>query len=200
MANVYYSRSLVGERQLGKMPPRTMSPISRATPGPVKDALDHPSRGHGAAAAQEAALFYQEQRDVQRNRADELASRLVDAEARTELLNVELSSAQSPSAPSTRLAAQMAEALEAVRTMSERNRIMAVDLAMSKADAASAQAHVASLQSQLDAALMEAHLYKTRMEAAQADTREMIRVSPGKAPPAVTCNVGGSASGGARLR
>ena len=41
----------------------------------------------------------------------------------------------------------------------------------------------AGLQSELDAALMEAHPYKTRMEAAQADTRKMTRVSPGKAPP-----------------
>ena len=69
VANVYYGRSLAGDRQLGRMPPRTMSPI-RATPGPVRGALDHPSRGRGAAAAQEAALLYQEQRDVQRNRAD----------------------------------------------------------------------------------------------------------------------------------
>ena len=59
MANAYYGRSLAGERQLGRMPPRTMPPISRATPGPVREALDHPSRGRGAAAAQEAALFYQ---------------------------------------------------------------------------------------------------------------------------------------------
>ena len=47
------------QRQLGRMPPRTMPSISRATPGPVRDALDNPSRGRGAAAAQEAALFYQ---------------------------------------------------------------------------------------------------------------------------------------------
>ena len=144
------------------MPPRTMSPI-RATPGPVRDALDNPSRGRGAAAAQEAALFYQEQRDAQRIRADELASRLVDAEARIALLNDELSGAQSPSAPSTRLAAQMAEALEAVRSMSERNRVLAVDLSMAKADVASSQERSAGLQSELlvDAALMDAHLYKT---------------------------------------
>ena len=115
MANAYHGRSLAGKRQLGRMPPRTMPPISRATPGPVRDALDSPSRGRGAAAAQEAALFYQEQRDVQRNRADELASRLVDAEARIALLDGELPSAQSSRAPSTRLAAQMAEALEAVQ-------------------------------------------------------------------------------------
>ena len=157
-----------------------MPPI-RATPGPVRDALDHPSRGRGAAAAQEAALFYQEHRDVQRNRAEELAARLVDAEARTELLNDELASAKSPSAPSTRLAAQMAEALEAVWTMSERNKNLAEELARTQAEAASAhQEHSASLQSQLDAALMEAHLHKTRMETAQANTREMVRVSSGR--------------------
>ena len=76
--------------------------------------------------------------------------------------------------------------------MSERNRILAVDLAMTNADAASAQEHAASLQPELDAALMEAHLYKT--EAAQADTREMIsdliRVSPGKAPPSHAMSAG----------
>ena len=68
----------------------------------------------------------------------------------------------------------MAEALEAVPSMSERNRVFAVDLSMAKADAASSQECSAGLQSELDAALMEANLYKTRMEAAQADTREMI--------------------------
>ena len=167
-----------------------MSPISRATPGPVRDALDNPSRGRGAAAAQEAALFYQEQRDVQRNRADALTTQLVDAEARIALLEDELSSAQSSSAPSTRLAAQMAEALEAVRSMSERNRVLAVDLSMAKADVASSQERSAGLQSELDAALMEAHLYKTRMETAQADTREMVRVSPGKAPPSQAMSAG----------
>jgi hypothetical protein len=127
MANAYHGRSLAGKRQLGRMPPRTMSPTSRATPGPVRDALDHPTRGRGAAAAQEAALFYQEQRDVQRNRADDLASQLVDAEARIALLEDDLSSARSSSAPSTKLAAQMAEALEAVQSMSERNRVLTVD-------------------------------------------------------------------------
>ena len=140
MANAEYGRSLAGERQLGRTPPRTMSPISKATPGPVREALGHPSRGRGAAAAQEAALFYQEQRVretynvTNRRGADELvacrASRLVDAEARIALLNGELSSAQSPSAPSTRLAAQMAEALEAVQSMRERSRVSAVDLSM----------------------------------------------------------------------
>ena len=164
MANAYHGRSLAGKRQLGRMPPRTMSPISRATPGPVRDALDNPSRGRGAAAAQEAALFYQEQRDVQRNRADALTTQLVDAEARIALLEDELSSAQSSSAPSTRLAAQMSEALEAVRSMSERNRVLAVDLSMAKADVASSQERSAGLQSELDAALMEAHLYRVDRE------------------------------------
>ena len=55
---------------------------------------------------------------------------------------------------------------------------------------ASSQECSAGLQSELDAALMEAHLYKTRMEAAQADTQEMIRVSPGKAPPSHAMSAG----------
>ena len=84
----------------------------------------------------------------------------------------------------------MAEALDAVRTMSERNKNLAEELALTQAEAASAQEHSASLQSQLDAALMEAHLYKTRMEAAQADTREMARVSPGKATPSHAMSAG----------
>ena len=96
------------------------------------------------------SLFYQEQRDAQRNRADELTTQLVDAEARIALLEDELSSAQSSSAPSTRLAAQMAEALEAFRSMSERNRVLAVDLSMAKADVASSQELSAGLQSELD--------------------------------------------------
>ena len=40
---------------------------------------------------------------------------------------------------------------------------------------------------------MEAHLYKTRMEAAQADTREMAKVSPGKATPSHAMSAGVSA-------
>ena len=95
----------------------------------------------------------------------------------------------------------MAEALEAVRSMSERNRrVLAVDLsisgAMAKADVASSQERSAGLQSELDAALMEAHLYKTRMETAQADTREMIRVSLGQGPASFTGNVGGRTGSG----